>query len=327
MLGKRAEITDAAICHRLRRMTGPSTQPTADTWTTRKLLAWMSEAFTRNKLDSPRLFAELLLAHVFGCDRLKLYMDADRQASELERQTLRELVGRALKNEPVQYLVGEAWFYGLPFHVDRRVLVPRPSTETIIEQVLQHARAEPGFGGKSGEGVCFADIGTGSGAISLVLLKNMPEARALAIDISADALEVARRNAQRHSLTDRVEFLQGDLLAPLEDHPTGRDLHYLVSNPPYIPDNEWDAVEPNVKDYEPHGALRGGADGLTFVRPLLSEAPRYIRPRGLLLIEIAAATAGQVLELAKAHPMLESPRIMQDLEGHPRVLVARRTVG
>jgi release factor glutamine methyltransferase len=305
-------------------MTGSSTHHGADTWTTRKLLAWMSDAFTRNELDSPRLFAELLLAHVLGCDRLKLYMDADRPASELERTTLRELVGRALKNEPVQYLVGEAWFYGLPLHVDRRVLVPRPSTETIIEQVLQHARAEPGFGGKNGEGVCLADIGTGSGAIALVLLKNMNEARALATDISGDALEVARRNAQRHGLGDRVEFLKGDLLGALQDHPAGRDLHYLVSNPPYIPDDEWQSVDANVKDYEPHGALRGGEDGMKFVRPLVEGAPALIRARGLLLVEIAAATAGAVLEMAKGHPLLENARIEQDLEGHPRVLVARR---
>jgi release factor glutamine methyltransferase len=287
-------------------------------------MAWMSDAFTRNKLDSPRLCAELLMSHVIGCDRLKLYMDADRPATELERQTLREMVARALKNEPVQYLVGESWFFGLPLHVDRRVLVPRPSTETIIEQVLQHARAEPGFGGKSGDGVCFADIGTGSGAIALVLLKNLPEARALATDVSAEALEVARRNAQRHGLADRVEFLQGDLVAPLLDHPAGRGLHYVVSNPPYIPDNEWDAVEPNVKDYEPHGALRAGADGLKFVGPLVEQAPRLLRAHGLLLVEIAAATADAVLALARAHPMLESPRIVQDIEGLPRVLVARR---
>lgn len=287
----------------------------------------MADAFTRNSLDSPRLFAELLLSHVIGCDRLKLYMDADRPASELERQTLRELVGRALKHEPVQYLVGEGWFYGLPFHVDRRVLVPRPSTETLVEQVLQHARAEPGFGGRSGEGVCFADIGTGSGAISLVLLKNLPEARALATDISADAIDVARRNAHRHALSDRIEFLQGDLLSPLDDHPAGRALHYVVSNPPYIPDHEWDAVEPNVKDYEPHGALRAGADGLKFVKPIVEGAPRLLRPHGLLLVEIAAATSDAVLKLAGVHPLLENARVVQDLEGLPRVLVARRRVG
>lgn len=305
------------------RMAGTPMQ-SADTWTTRKLMAWMSEAFTKSKLDSPRLFAELLLAHVIGCDRLKLYMDADRPATDLERQTLRELVGRALKHEPVQYLVGEAWFYGLPLHVDRRVLVPRPSTETIVEQVLQHARAEPGFGGKTGEGVCFADIGTGSGAITLVLLKNLTAARALATDISRDALEVAERNAKRHGLEERVDFLQGDLLWPLDTHPAGRGLHYVVSNPPYIPDGEWGDVEPNVKDYEPHGALRGGEDGLKFVGPLLEKGPEFLLPHGLLLLEIAAATAPEVLERARAHPLLENARIVQDIDALPRVLVARR---
>jgi release factor glutamine methyltransferase len=305
-------------------MTSPSTPSATDAWTTRKLLAWMSEAFTRSKLDSPRLFAELLLSHVIGCDRLKLYMDADRPATELERQTLRELVGRALKHEPVQYLVGEAWFYGLPLHVDRRVLVPRPSTETLVEQVLQHARAEPGFGGKTGEGVCIADIGTGSGAISLVLLKNLGAARALATDISRDSLEVAERNAKRHGLEERVEFLQGDLWWPLETHPAGRGLHYVLSNPPYIPDSEWGDVEANVKDYEPHRALRGGADGLQFVGPLLEKGPEFLRPHGLLLLEIAAATAPAVLERAKAHPLMENARIVDDIDGLPRVLVARR---
>src|SRR5689334_4295009 len=142
-------------------------------WTTRTLLSWMQEAFARKELDSPRLMAELLLSHVLGCDRLRLYMDADRPASPLERDRLRELVGRALKNEPVQYLVGEAWFYGLPLHVSPAVLIPRPSTEVIVEQVLLHARAEPGFGGKTGEGVRFVDVCTGSGCIAIALLKNL----------------------------------------------------------------------------------------------------------------------------------------------------------
>jgi release factor glutamine methyltransferase len=300
--------------------------PPTDPWTTRRLLAWMTEAFTKKGLDSPRLSAELLISHVVGCDRLRLYMDADRPASPLERDTLRDLVARALKNEPVQYLVGEAWFFGLPFKVDRRVLIPRPSTETIIEEVLRHARAEPGFGGKTGEGVRFADVCTGSGCIAVSLLKQMPKAFAVASDISDAAVELARTSAQRHSVSERVEFLVGDLLAPIREHPggAGRDLHYLVSNPPYIPDHEWDAVEPNVKDYEPHSALRGGPDGLQFVRPLIDEGPAQLRPGGLLLIEIAAATAEAVLALANASPMLAHARIAKDFEGLPRVLVAAR---
>jgi release factor glutamine methyltransferase len=295
-------------------------------WTTRRLLAWIAEAFARHGLESPRLCAELLVAHVVGCDRLRLYTDPDRPASPLERDTLRDLVGRALRHEPVQYLVGEAWFHALPFHVDRRVMVPRPSTETIIEQVLLHCRALPGFGGLkgSGEGITIADVCTGSGCIAVSLLRTLTGARAIATDISADALEVARLNARRHQVADRIDFLQGDLLSPLEIHPAGLHLHYIVANPPYVPDAEWDDVPPNVKDYEPAIALRGGPDGLALLRRLVEDAPARLRPGGLLAVELASASAPAALDLARAQPLLTDARIEPDLDGLPRVLVARR---
>ncbi len=291
----------------------------------------MNEAFTKKGLDSPRLMSELLMSHVIGCDRLKLYMEADRPASPQERETLRSLVGRALKHEPVQYLVGEGWFFGLPMHVSPAVLIPRPCTEVLVEQVLGHARAEPGFGGKTGEGVRIADVCTGSGCMAVALLKNMTHATAIATDISEDALAIARRNAERHKVADRIEIIRGDLLSPLVDHPAGGglDLHYLVSNPPYIPDAEWDApdmVGQNVRDFEPHGALRGGADGLQFVRPLIQTGPERLRPRGVLLIEIAAATARPVLKLMREHPLIDpdSARIVKDNDGLERVVVGVR---
>jgi release factor glutamine methyltransferase len=300
---------------------------TSETWTTRKLLAWMSEAFTRNKLDSPRLMSEMLMSHVLGCQRLRLYMEPDRPATELEKKSLRDLVARAIKHEPVQYLVGECVFFGLTFTVDKRVLIPRPATQTIVEYVLQHARTAPGFGGTAGEGVFFADVCTGSSCIATSLLYTMKHARAVATDISADALAVARLNAIRHGVIDRIELVQGDLLAPLLADPTTRaneSLHYLVSNPPYIPDHEWEAVEPNVKNHEPHLALRAGPDGLDYVAPLLENAPRLLRPGGLLLIEIASSTAEKVLSLAEAQPQLEGARVLPDIDNLPRVLVASK---
>ena len=186
-----------------------STQPKI--WTTRALLTWMGDAFTKKGLDSPRLMGEMLMSHVLKCDRLKLYMDADRPASADERESLRVLVGRALKHEPVQYLVGEAWFFGLPLRVTPEVLIPRPCTETIIEQVLGHCRAEPGFGGKTGEGVRFADLCTGSGCIAIALAKNLPQATGIATDISEAALAVAKANAEKHKVAERLEFVHGDL--------------------------------------------------------------------------------------------------------------------
>lgn len=305
------------------------TKTTVQNWTTRSLLAWMTEAFTKKGLDSPRLMAELLMGHVAGCERMRLYMDADRPASPLERDRLRDLVGRALKHEPVQYLVGEGWFYGLPMHVSPAVLIPRPCTETLVEQVLLHARAEPGFGGKAGEGVRFADVCAGSGSIAIALLKQLAKATGLATDISGAALEVCRKNAERHKVADRLEILEGDLLAPLEGHAAGgvHGLHYLVSNPPYIPDSEWNdpaMMGRNVKGYEPEGALRGGPDGLTFVRPLIERGPGLLRAKGLIAIEVAAATAREAAARMREHPMLEGVRIVKDLEGLERVVIGAR---
>jgi release factor glutamine methyltransferase len=304
----------------------PPPPATDESWTTRRLLAWMSDAFTKKGLDSPRLSAEIILAHVLGCQRLKLYTDVDRPASPLERESLRNLVSRALNHEPVQYLTGEAWFFGLPFLVDRRVLIPRPATETIVEHVLQHARAKAG-GRHSGEGLLIADVCTGSGCIAIALMKNLPEARAAATDISGDALEVARTNAVRHDVAGRIDFLEGDLLAALDQHPSiGRRaaLDYLVCNPPYIPDDEWDAVPPNVRNHEPHLALRGGADGMDYVKRLLTEGPAYLKPGGLLLIEVADSRAKPCRELAESIADLQNIQILSDIEALPRVIVASR---
>jgi release factor glutamine methyltransferase len=313
----------------------------ATVWTTRKLQAWMNEAFTKKNLDSPRLLAEMLLAHVIGCERLRLYMDQDRPATPLERNTLRDLVSRALNHEPVQYLTGEAWFFGMPFHVDPRVLIPRPSTETIVEHLLQHARTQPGFGGAGiaapvggggavdirGEGILIADLCTGSGCITIAVLKHLPGARAVATDISTDALDVARKNAERHGVADRIDFVHGDLLAALDEFPVTRgkgSLHYLVSNPPYIPDDEWPAVEPNVRDHEPHLALRGGVDGLDFIRTLIESGPRFLRAAGLMLLELPDSRAELALGIAQTTKELRDARIVKDIDGLRRVLIAQR---
>lgn len=303
----------------------------SETWTTRKLLAWMTKTFEDKQLDPPRLFAELLLSHVIGCDRLRLYMEADRPASTEERDALRDLVRRALKNEPVQYLTGEAWFFGMAFKADSRALIPRPATETIIEAVIDHCRTTPGFGGSdretAGEGVMIADVCTGSGIIACALAKSLPEARVLATDLSPDAIQLAQNNIDQHGLTDRIELAEGDLLTPVRAHPiAGQDheLHILASNPPYIPDHEWEQVPPNVKDYEPELALRGGGDGLDAVRPLLEEGPKLLRPGGLLAIELAASHSDAALQLAGQHPLLTDCRIVKDHEGLPRTLLAER---
>lgn len=297
-------------------------------WTTRSLLKWIGTALGERGIESPRLCAELLVSHVLGCERLKLYMDADRPASALERDVLRGLVSRALKHEPVQYLVGEGWFFSLPMRVDRRVLIPRPCTEMIVEHVLQHARTNPGLA--PGGAWTLADVCTGSGCIAVAILKQLGAARAAATDVSADAIEVASANALRHGVKDRMDLLVGNLLEPLSGHPMGSALHYLVSNPPYIPDWQWESTDPehavgaNVKGFEPEIALRGGVDGLAFVRPIVERAPALLREGGVLLVEIASATEEAVLELARAQDGLREVRVEKDFEGLPRMLHAVR---
>lgn len=291
----------------------------------------MTKAFEGKDLDAPRRMAEMLLAHVLGCDRLRLYMDPDRPASPLERDTLRDLVRRAMGHEPIQYLVGEESFFGMAFHVDNRVLIPRPCTQTLIDEVLTHARKNPDDrtlrDSDAGVGMLIADVCTGSGCIASALAKNLPGCRVIASDVSPEALEVAARNLKRHTLDDRVELVQGNLLEPIFNHPVAGangSLHYLCGNPPYIPDHEWDAVEPNVKNHEPTMALRAPGDGMRFIEPLIAQGPGLIAPGGLLLIEIAACNAETAIGLASNHAQLTRERIAKDSDGLDRVLIAER---
>ena len=286
----------------------------SDTWTTRRLLAWTSDTFKRRGLDSPRLSAEMLLAHVLAVPRLKLYMDVDRPASELERATFRSLVERALRHEPIDYLVGKAPFFSMMLKVTPAVLVPRPSTETLVEHIVQHQRRTPGFSSP-----VIADIGTGSGAIAVALTKHIPNSRVIATDLNDDALDVARQNAEAQGVSERIDFRRGDLLEPLREG--GVAFHYIASNPPYISDDEWPAVPPNVREHEPPGALRGGVDGLRYLRPLIAESMKLLRSPGQLVLEIGSSQRKAVLDLAEragyAHP-----EVLVDHERLPRVLVA-----
>ncbi|MEM1207808.1 MAG: peptide chain release factor N(5)-glutamine methyltransferase [Planctomycetota bacterium] len=288
-----------------------------DVWTTRALLRWTAEHLERKGVDQPRLSAEMLLAHVLGVERLKLYTDADRPASELERAAFRELVERAAEHEPVDYLVGKSPFFSLMLEVTPATLIPRPSTETLVEHVIQHARRTPGFANP-----LIADIGTGSGAIAIALARHIDGSRVVATDLSAPALDIARRNAEANGVADRIDFRKGDLLEPLG----AQRVDYLVSNPPYIPDDEWDDVDRNVKEYEPESALRGGADGLQYVRPLIEAAGATLNQPGHLALEIASSTKAAAVALAESQPALEHVRVLPDHETFPRVLLADRLV-
>lgn len=282
-------------------------------WTTRRLLVWTSDYLAKRGVDHPRLASEMLLSYVLGIERLKLYMDPDRPANELEKTLFHELVERAGGHEPVDYLVGQTPFFSMMMKVTTDVLVPRPSTEALVEHVVQHARRTPGFNSP-----LIADIGTGSGAIAVALAKHIRNSRIIATDISVLALEIARINAQAYAVNDRIDFHEGDLLEPL----VGQRLQYLVSNPPYISDIQWQQLPCHVKNYEPVGALRGGVDGLKYIRRLIDQAPAHLAKPGQLVLEIDATQKNDVLALIDRSTELVHGHILADHEGLPRVLVA-----
>lgn len=282
-------------------------------WTTRKLLAWTTGYLSRKAVQQPRLACEVLLAHVLGVKRLRLYMDPDRPATELERAAFRRLVERAARHEPVDYLVGHTAFFSVQIKVTPAVLVPRPSTEALVDHVIQHAKRTPGF-----MAPWVADVATGSGAIAVALAKHIHGCRVIATDISRAALRVAKENALLHEVADRIEFRCGDLLEPL----AGQRVHYLVSNPPYISDAQWRQLPVHIRDYEPPNALRGGIDGLKYLRPLIEKAHRYLDRPGQLVLEIDTPQKQAVLDLARQAQGLTHEHVLADHEGLARVLVA-----
>jgi release factor glutamine methyltransferase len=285
-------------------------------------LGWAAERL-RATSETPRLDAELLLAHVLEWERARLIAEGRRPLTEQAVVALGDLVTRRAALEPIAYLVGHKEFYGLDFMVDRRVLVPRPETELLVELALAWARpmmnderpkendrTSLAFGLSS---LAIADIGTGSGAIAVALAVHLPMAQIIATDLSPDALAIARKNVDRHGVAGRVQLLEGDLLDPL-----GQPVDLIVSNPPYTILSEIDA---GVRRHEPRQALDGGADGLALYRRLLAQARPKLRPGGAMLLEIGAAQAEAVVELARQWFPEASFSVHQDLARLDRVVV------
>ena len=268
-------------------------------------IAWAVETL-RDTSETPRLDAEVLLAHTLGWSRARVLSRLQETISDEMLQQFRTLILRRAAREPVAYLVGRKEFYGLEFVVDRRVLVPRPETETLVDAALEWAKQRPGP-------LVIADIGTGSGCIAVALAVHLPQAHIYAIDLSSDALAVARQNVIRHHVDASVTLLTGDLLAPL---PQPVDL--LVSNPPYT---VLDEVDPGVRMHEPHLALDGGSDGLAVYRRLFAAAPSALRPGGALMLEIGATQARAVVDLARQAFPEAVIRVRQDLAGRDRVVI------
>lgn len=272
-----------------------------------------AEFLAKKGVDSPRLQAELLLAHQLNLPRLKLYLNFERELPPADTDALRELLVRRGQREPLQHLVGSVSFCGLELTVNRDVLVPRPETELLAEAAWSWLN-------ERGPGATALDLGAGSGCLAIALAHHCPDARITAVDFSPEALAVAGQNAARLGLTARIEFLQGDLCASL---PAGSAFDLIVSNPPYIPTAELEHLQPEVRDHDPREALDGGADGLAFYRRIAVEAGPWLRPDGRLMLEFGDGQAESIRSLlTEVGWRIESVR--DDYSARPRFLVAAR---
>jgi release factor glutamine methyltransferase len=298
------------------------TDAAPDAWTILKILRWTTAYFLEKGVSEPRASAEVLLAHVLGLSRLDLYLRYDQPLAPEELSRFKALMVRRREGEPVAYLTGHREFWSLDFLVTPGVLIPRPETEILVSAVVEAAKdslaAQDQRQTISPWGV---EIGVGSGAVVVSLAKELPRITWLALDLSAAALAVARDNARRHGVAERLHLVRGDLVSGLKP---GARFALMVANLPYVPRVEWEQLPKDIKDYEPAPALLGGEDGLDLIRVLTRQAHLYLQPGGCLALEVGAGQAEQVLELLRQTEAYERLETVADYQGIQRVVRAQR---
>jgi release factor glutamine methyltransferase len=286
---------------------------TEDVWTVGRLLTWTTDWLAGKGSESPRLDAEVLLAHVRGCPRIALYTAFDDVVDEAGRTRFRGLVKRRGEGEPVAYLVGSREFFSLALAVSPAVLIPRPETEGLVVRAIDLCRLL--------ESPRIADVGTGSGAIAVALAKHLPKAHLVATDISADALAVAQANVTRHAFDSRIELVGCDLL----DSPSAAGpFDCIVSNPPYVRADEFAGLPRDVRDHEPKSALVAGPTGVEVVERLVEAAESRLAKGGWLLVEIGPTTVAAAEGIIAGRPGLVPGPTLADMAGLPRIVQARK---
>jgi release factor glutamine methyltransferase len=284
----------------------------AESWTVLSLIRWSADYLAGKGVPQGRLDAEHLLGHALDTGRLQLYLQYDRPLVPDELAAFKELLLRRARREPLQHIVGRAAFRELYLHVDTRVLIPRPETEELVDVVLSWARVRTGLSA--------LDVGTGSACIALSLAHEGPFERVVATDTSAEALAVARMNADALDAGARVELRRGSLFEPV----AGETFDVVVSNPPYVAEGEAADLEPEVRDWEPACALFAGSGGLDVLLPLIEGAGRHLRPGGLLAVEVAPDQAVSVADRLREIGGYHEPEVRRDLAGRRRIVLAGR---
>jgi release factor glutamine methyltransferase len=279
-------------------------------------LRWAGEVLRKGRIDEARLTAELLMCHVLGCERINLYLEFEKILQPPEVDAYVSLIRRRLSHEPLQYITGETNFMGLKIAVDRRALIPRPETEILVEQALGYCR------GRGGTPLSILDVGVGSGNIAIAVARYHPEASVVGIDVSPDALALARSNVRGHRLDRRVALVLADVLNGPLPFPTGM-FDVVLSNPPYIPSAEVGGLDPEIRLFEPTLATTDGSDGLTFYRKLSALAAALLANGGILMVETGYNQA-RAVEAIFSGAGLRDTAVVKDLSGVERVVSGKR---
>ena len=275
------------------------------------LLSWAENVLQQAQVPSPRVDAEWMLVHTLSCSRAELALQGPPSPAQMA--SYRQLVHQRSTRQPLQHVIGETEFYGLPFHTTSQALIPRPDTETLIETAISHLKNHPN--------PKILDIGTGSGIIAITLAHELPQARIFSIDISKTALELATRNARLNNVSQRVHLIQSTLLTPLAPN---TQFDAIVSNPPYIPTKDILDLEPEVQNFDPHLALDGGSDGLDFYRKIIPQSQAHLKPLGFIALEMGHNQAEAIAHLVTQCGTFGPAQCYQDLSGHTRVLMAQK---
>ncbi len=271
--------------------------------------AFVFGRFSLHSSPSPDTDTRLLLEQLLQRPHSYLIAHPEHPLSDQQEQQYRAWIHRAARQEPIPYITGRAPFYGMSLQVNSAVLIPRPETEQLVELALQFAQSRPTLN--------LVDVGTGSGCIAIALAQHLPHAHIEAVDISADALAVARQNAQQYA-PGRIDFCYGSLLTPISRHP-----HLILANLPYVTDSEWTQLDDGIKWYEPALALKGGVDGLDLIRDLLHQATTRLNPGGAILLEIGWQQGQTALQVAKSYFPQASVQVIADYAGHDRIVTIK----
>lgn len=293
-----------------------------DKHTISSLIHWASKLLQGHGIDSPSLDAEVILSHLLDCKRIDLYVHPDKPVEDTVSMRYREAIGRRSQRVPLQYITKHAEFMSLDYYVDERVLIPRPETELLVETVIKKAQTL-----NNESEIIIADIGAGSGNIAITLAKMIENARIFAIDISSDALAVARINAQRHNVLHKITFLCGDIFQPLEGYEIEAKVTFIVSNPPYISSDEFTALQQEVRDFEPYVALISGQDGLQMFKRIIANANTWLKPGGYVIFETGEKQARKVARLFEDKGCFKKANFVKDYQHIRRIVIAQMEEG